>query len=50
MIDLVLDAFIFAKDKENVNIPIPIQLQSHRQFTPSRIELMPLIKKTKKRC
>ena len=49
IIDFVRDALLFAKEKANVNIPIPIQLQSHRQFTPSKIESMPLIEKSKKK-
>ena len=49
IIDLGRDALLFAKEKANVNICIPIQLQSHRQFTPSKIESMPLIEKSKKK-
>ena len=49
LIDFLRDALLFAKEKANVNIPIPIQLQSHRQFTPSKIESMPLIEKSKKK-
>ena len=48
IIDFVRDVLLFATEKANVNIPIPIQLQSHRQFIPSKIELMPLIEKSKK--
>ena len=46
IIDFVRDALLFAKEKTNVDIPLPIQLQSHRQFTPSKIELLPLIEKS----
>ena len=48
IIDFVRDALLFAKEKKHVDIPIPIQLQSHRQFTPSKLESMPLIEKSKK--